>query len=68
MLADVYYAFDIVFQYLETPACSINGQLIVNKVFNASRYLANMLNKDKVDQLKGLNKVYIFYALAKVSN
>lgn len=45
MVADVYYAYCTVHLYIETPYCSINGQVLAAQVFYAARYLANMLNK-----------------------
>jgi len=48
MYADIYFAYDIIYDYIENPFPIINGQNNKKKIFNIGRYLANMLNKDKV--------------------
>ena len=67
MIADVYYTYHTVFQFTETPYSLINGSTLVNKVFHASRFLANMINIKTVQELQALNKINIYYSLAKVS-
>jgi len=68
MLAELYYAYQIINHFIESGHCSINGASELIVIFNASRFLANMLNKPMVHSLLGLDKVYIYYALAKVAN
>lgn len=61
-LAEIYQAYNLVSRYLEESYRSqIQGELLDESVFNASRFLVNNLGKRSP---KGINNVYIYYTLA----
>lgn len=63
LLADLYYAYSVIHNYIEEPFHSISDGYYL-KVFNAARFiLGNIGARSPV----GISKIYIYYALAKVS-
>lgn len=45
MIADIYYVYHFIYQYTQNPLPMINCKKYSSMVYNASKYLANMLNK-----------------------
>ena len=60
--ASIYHAYNFIWQYTEEPFTTLDA----NTVFNASRYLLNVLGPLEGDPA-GLSRVHIFYALAQTS-
>ena len=60
--ASMYHAYNFIWQYTEEPFTTLDA----HTVFNASRYLLNVLGPLKKDPA-GLSRVHILYALAQTS-
>lgn len=60
--AEVYMAYQSVFQLIENPYYNlVHGSLTNETIFNAARFLSNTF---KTVYTEGVNKVYVYYALA----
>lgn len=60
--SEIYLAYQNVFQLIENPYHNIvHGSLTNETIFNAARFLSNTF---KTVYTEGVNKVYVYYALA----
>ena len=63
-IADMYYAYSIINSFIDEPFQNTSGITYLLNIFNVARFI---LTKMKSKCPVGIRKVFIYYALAKVS-
>ncbi len=68
-LADIFYAYDIIYKYIEEPFSNDLLSIDNQRLFNTCKYLVNKVSNLKTisKEIKSVSLAYIYYALAFIS-